>query len=96
MNQDITIKIGNKPFAVKVSSPDEEELIRKAASVIERKVAAYTQRYPDKSLQDLLSFVCLNECVTALSLKARLEALTKEHTRLSEDLAAYLDDAGNI
>ena len=48
MAQSISIKIAERPYSLKVTSPDQEEVIRKAADDINRKIALY-QENPNAS-----------------------------------------------
>ena len=50
MEQSIKIKIAGYPFPLKVSSPEQEENIRKSASEINRQITAFQSKYPNKSL----------------------------------------------
>jgi len=92
MEQKITIRIAEREYKLKAATPENEELIRLAAAAINKRLASYSVSFPGKSLQDLLSFVALNECVSRLSLQRKLEAVQAEADRLLEDTEAYLED----
>ena len=65
MDQSITLKIAGREYSLKVQSPEMEQLMRLGAESINRTLAVYDQRYPDKSLVDKLAFVTLREAVPA-------------------------------
>ena len=48
MEQSIKIKIAEREFPLRVTSPQQEEDIRKAAQEINRQIQAYQSRYADK------------------------------------------------
>ena len=48
MAQSITIRIADRTYSLKVSSPEHEEVIRKAAGEINRKVKLYLDKFPGK------------------------------------------------
>ena len=91
MDQSITIKIAGNDFSLKASSPEMEQYMRLAAEDINRRLAAYDDKYPDKQLADKLSLVALNETVSRIGALARLDALKKESDTLQSELSAYLE-----
>lgn len=92
MEQKITIRIAGKDFVLKATSPEDEELIRLAAIEINKKLAAYQNAFPGKALPDILSFVALNEAISALTLQRKLDAGAREVKDLSESLESYLSE----
>jgi len=90
MEQKITIRIAGKDFVLKASSPENEELIRLAAIEIGKKLLAYQSRFTGRELSDILSFVALNEAITALTLQRKLDGAAAEADELSAHLEAYL------
>ena len=60
MAQSINVTIAERTFALKVNSPEHEELIRKAAAEINRKVKFYLEKFPSKSPHEVMSLVALN------------------------------------
>ncbi len=91
MAQNITIKIADRPYSLKVNSPEQEEIIRKAADELNRKVRAYQDKLPGKSTVELLSFAALNVCMTNISLKNQLDGMSEEEKALEKELEGYLD-----
>ena len=48
MEQSIKIKIADREYPLKVSSPEKEEGIRKAAADLNKKITLYQEKYPNK------------------------------------------------
>ena len=92
MAQSITIKIADRPYSLKVTSPEQEELIRKAADEVNRKISAYQDRMPGKGMVELLSFAALNVCMTNLSLQDQLKEIAREEKSLADELEGYLEN----
>ena len=92
MAQSITIKIADRPYSLKVTSPEQEELIRKAADEVNRKISAYQDRMPGKGMVELLSFAALNVCMAHLSLQAQLKEIAREEKSLADELEGYLEN----
>jgi cell division protein ZapA (FtsZ GTPase activity inhibitor) len=92
MAQSITIKIADRPYSLKVTSPEQEELIRKAADEVNRKISAYQDRMPGKGMVELLSFAALNVCMANLSLQDQLKEIAREEKSLADELEGYLEN----
>ncbi len=92
MAQSITIKIADRPYSLKVTSPEQEELIRKAADEVNRKLSAYQDRMPGKGMVELLSFAALNVCMANLSLQDQLKEIAREEKSLADELEGYLEN----
>ncbi len=92
MAQNITVKIAGRPYPVKADSPEQEELIRKAADEINQKFAAYQQKRQDKGVVELLSFAALNVAMAKLVLMGKLTELAKEEVALTTELEGYLEN----
>lgn len=88
--QSITIKIGEKSYPLKVSSPEIEQLMRLASERINEMLAKYNAKFPESSLADKLAFVALNETAARISAQ-RMEHKTRETVEAFEkELASYL------
>ena len=90
--QKITVKIAGRPYVLNSSSPEQEWKIRTSADEINRKVNAYLDKCPGKSIVDILSFVALNVCISNLTLQEQMKNLTNEENALAEELSGYLDN----
>ena len=69
MAQSINVTIAERTFPLKVNSPEHEELIRKAAAEINRKVKFYLEKFPSKSPHEVMALVALNTGIALEGLK---------------------------
>ena len=90
--QKITVKIAGRPYVLNASSQEHEEKIRASAEDINRKVNAYLDKFPGKSIVDILSFVALNVCMSNLTLQEQILNLSNEENVLADELAGYLEN----
>ena len=90
--QSISIKIADRPYSLKVTSPEQEEVIRKAAEEVNRKISAYQDRMPGKGMVELLSFAALNVCMSNINLQEQLKMLAQEEQGLVKELEGYLEN----
>lgn len=88
--QSITLRIAGKEYSLRAASPEMEQLMRLAADDINRMLAKYNEKFPDKSLEDKLAFVTLNETVSKISYQRKLASLCDEAKALKEDTDSYL------
>ncbi len=92
MAQNIKVQIAGRPYPVKADSPEQEELIRKAAAEINQKFNAFQEKHPDKGVVDFLSFVALNVAMAKLMLMGQLTELAREEVALTKELEGYLEN----
>ncbi len=92
MAQNISIKIADRPYSLKAASPEQEEVIRKAADEVNRRMRAYQDKLPGKGSVELLSFVALNVCMSNISLKEQLNERDREEDVLAKELEGYLEN----
>ena len=92
MDQKISIKIAGRTYNLMATSPQQEEVYRLAAEAINKRLAAYTRKNPDKTIMDLMSLVALNETVYRIGLQKEEEAAENERGQLERDLDRYLQD----
>ena len=90
--QSISIKIADRPYSLKVTSPEQEDVIRKAADEVNRKISAYQDRMPGKGMVELLSFAALNVCMANINLQEQLKMLAQEEQGLVKELEGYLEN----
>jgi len=69
----ITVKIANRPYRMTVRA-SEEEIIRKAARLINEKINEYANTYAFNDNQDLLSMVSLWFATTSLKAETTLSS----------------------
>jgi cell division protein ZapA (FtsZ GTPase activity inhibitor) len=92
MDQKISIKIAGRTYNLMATSPQQEEVYRLAAEAINKRLAAYTRKNPDKTIMDLMCLVALNETVYRIGLQKESEAAENERGQLERDLDRYLQD----
>ena len=92
MAQSINVTIAERTFPLKVNSPEHEELIRKAADEINRKVKFYLERFPSKSLNEVISLVALNTGIAYAGLQKQMETVLEAEESLVKDLDGYLEN----
>ena len=92
MEQSIKIKIADREYPLKVSSPEKEEVIRKAAAELNKRISLYQDKYPNKGMIEILSFVALNVSMTNVVLQKQAEAMKAEEETLAKELHGYLEN----
>lgn len=90
MDQRITIKIAEKEYTLKAATPEQEELIRKAAASVNKKLAAYANKFVSRPQSDLVAFVALNESIGSFTLQKKIESLNEEVSALQDATDSYL------
>lgn len=91
----INITISGRKYSLRASTPEKEEIIRKAAAVVNKKIGSYQASYKGKSEVDLLTFVALNECITNLSNAQQMQLASEEALSLEKQLSDYNDNIEN-
>ena len=92
MEQSIKIKIADREYPLRVSSPEKEEVIRKAAADLNRKIALYQEKYPHKGMIEILSFVALNVSMTNVVVQKQIDTMKDGEESLAKELQGYLDN----
>ena len=92
MAQSIKIKIADRVFPLNVSSPEQEEVIRKAASDMNRKLSLYQDKYPNKGMIEILSIVALNVSMSNIVLQKQIDMLHEGEDNLAKELKSYLEN----
>ena len=92
MEQSIKIRIADREYPLKVSSPEKEEVIRKAAADLNRKISLYQDKYPNKGMIEILSFVALNVSMMNVVLEKQVDSLKKGEENLASELRSYLEN----
>ena len=90
MAQKITLKIAGRDFNHDASSPEVESSMRIAAEDINKLMARYDERYPQKSFDEKLLFVTLTETVARVVAQRKVNAMADAEQKLSTGLKAYL------
>ena len=92
MEQSIKIMIADREYPLKVSSPEKEEVIRKAAADLNKKITLYQEKYPHKGMIEILSFVALNVSMTNVVTQKQIDAMKEGEENLAKELQGYLDN----
>ena len=92
MEQSIKIKIADREYPLKVSSPEKEEVIRKAAADLNKKINLYQDKYPTKGMIEILSFVSLNVSMTNVVLQKQIDTFNESEGLLAQELQNYLEN----
>jgi cell division protein ZapA len=87
----IKINIGDRFYPMKIERNDEEK-IRKAASIINDKINQYKQRYSDKDNFDFLAMASIQFALKAIESESSDEIgkFKNEINMLNEDMEKYI------
>ena len=91
MDQSITLKIAGKEYPLKAATPEMEQMMRLAAEAINKRLAQYDAKFPEKETLDKLVFVTLNETVNRIALQRKLAAREEGEKKLLDEISGYLD-----
>ena len=92
MAQSIKIKIAGRPYNLTATSPEHEEVIRKAADEVNRKIAKYQEKFPNTGMSDIMSFMALNVCMSNIILQKQLNQMKGAEEALAGELESYLEN----
>ena len=92
MAQSINIKIAGRPYNLTATSPEHEEVIRKAADEVKAKIAQYQEKFPNKGLTEILSFMALNATMNNVVLKTQVKGMKDAEEGLAKELERYLEN----
>ena len=92
MAQSINIKIAGRPYNLTATSPEHEEVIRKAAEEVNAKIAQYQEKFPNKGLTEILSFMALNVSMNNIVLKMQVKGFKDAEDVLAKELERYLEN----
>ena len=92
MAQSINIKIAGRPYNLSATSPEHEEIIRKAADDVNKKIAQYHEKFPSKGLTEIMSFMALNVCMSNILLQRQVNTMKEGEELLAKDLERYLEN----
>ena len=92
MAQSINIKIAGRPYNLSAATPEHEEVIRKAAEDVNRKIAQYQEKFPKTGMSDIMSFMALNVCMNNIVLQKQVSQMKAEEEALAGELESYLDN----
>ena len=90
MAQRITLVFAGKSFQLNAETPEAERLMRLAAEEVDKRLAAYEQRFSGTEASDRLAFVALGCAMGNLMNFNKLSKTEKELEDLTATLESYL------
>ena len=96
MAQSITIKIAGRPYDLTATSEEHEEVIRMAANDVNRKISQYQEKFPNKGMTEIMSFMALNVCMNNIVLNKHLKDMQEAEGKLAMELERYLEDTDKM
>ncbi|MFZ9847091.1 MAG: cell division protein ZapA [Flavobacteriales bacterium] len=87
----IKVNIANRDYPMKISG-DEQDLVRKAAKLIEQKIKEFEQAYAVKDKQDVLAMCALQFVVEKLKLEAKPAVEDDSVAEKLEELEKFVSD----
>ncbi len=91
----IKIRIGEVEYELKSKSPEQEELIREAAKMLNEMITSYQRKYPNKDKVDILSIASINQCMVNIKLQREMENVRREIAEFNEEIDGYLRNTEN-
>ncbi len=92
----INVKIADREYAFSAPSPEQEERIRRAADVLNRRISGVLAQNPGTNMLKVLTIIALNEINSGLRLQAQLSGIQKEADGLRDQMDTYLDNIEGI
>ncbi|GGC75618.1 cell division protein ZapA [Pedobacter quisquiliarum] len=87
----IKISIADRIYPLKVAT-EEEEIVRRAAKVINERIKDYQENYAVRDKQDLLSMALLHYATAALRVESKVQDQDTAVTEKIEELDNLLND----
>ena len=85
----ITLRIGGRSYPMKVT-PEEEQLLRKSAKLLEKKIYSYKDKFQITDIQDALSMIAFDLLVEKAKAEHQYLHLQKEVISSTEGLHKLL------
>ncbi|BAX78513.1 cell division protein ZapA [Labilibaculum antarcticum] len=88
----IRVNVADRFYPLKIDR-NQEEVIRKAAKMINEKVLQYKQRYKDKDTQDFLAMASLQYVIKVIEAenKTDVSPVLEEVRAMEQELREFLD-----
>ncbi|PCH71214.1 MAG: cell division protein ZapA [Bacteroidales bacterium] len=88
----IRVNVADRFYPLKIDR-SQEEVIRKAAKMINEKVLQYKQRYKDKDTQDFLAMASLQYVIKVIEAenKTDVSPVLEEIEAMEQELREFLD-----
>jgi cell division protein ZapA (FtsZ GTPase activity inhibitor) len=87
----IKVNIANRDYPMKISG-DEQDLVQKAAKLIEQKIKEFEKAYAVKDKQDVLAMCALQFVVEKLKLEAKPAVEDDSVAEKLEELEKFVSD----
>jgi len=91
MDRRVTIKVSGRTYALKAKDDQMEEVLREAVKVVNKKIDAFKANWPEKTEEDILTFIALNACAGEISLKKKLNEIEAEASGLLSEISGYIE-----
>ena len=91
----VNITIAGRPYSLTATSAEHEGVIRKAAEELNSKIAQYQEKFPSKTMTEILSFLALNICMNSIVLQKQVKSMKNAEDILAKELERYLDNIDN-
>ena len=95
MGQRISIQIAGRPYELTATSPEHEEIIRKAADEVNKRIAQYQGQFPTSAMSEIMSFTALNISMSNLILQMQVKGMKDAEDSLARELDSYLKNIDN-
>ncbi|PKQ64304.1 cell division protein ZapA [Labilibaculum filiforme] len=88
----IRVNVADRFYPLKIDRA-QEEVIRKAAKMINEKVMQYKQRYKDKDTQDFLAMASLQYVIKVIEAESKTDVspVFEEVKAMEQELREFLD-----
>ena len=96
MAQSIKIYIAGRPYTITALSAEHEEIIRKAAAEVNRKIALHQEKFPNKGLVEILSLLSLNTFIANILTQEKVERINNAEKTLASELERYLENIDKV
>ena len=92
MAQSINIKIAGHQYNILATSTEHEEVIRMTEKMLDKMIRQYQEKFPNKSMTEILSFMALNVCMNNIILQKQMKGMKDAEDALASELERYLED----
>ncbi len=86
----IKITISDRLYPLKINT-EEEEIVRKAAKIINERIKDYQENYAVRDKQDLLSMAVLHYATAILKTESKVQAVDMDVANKVTELECVLD-----
>lgn len=94
MAQNIKLVIGGHTHSFKAQTPEAEQIMRLAASDLNKRLEKFALQYPGSQELDRLAFAALNLGIEKISRERKLAELKGEADALKRETDVYIESIG--